>query len=171
MSGGGKMLTDATARFDRIIKDRMIFMKRYSRVVAVAILVVVFGYSGLHKIIDPAGFSLSVFRYHLLPYAAVNAVSLWIAWLELACAFILLFIPRIRVAALWLIFGLLLMFSFGIGINLVRGSHMACGCFSSSPMAHPGGWLALVKTLGLLAVATCFLMTRSMEMPSKKLME
>lgn len=126
---------------------------RYVRVGAIAILVVVFGYSGLHKIIDPAGFSLSVFRYHLLPYAAVNVASLWVAWLELTCAFILLFIPRARVAALWLIMGLLLVFSLGIGINLIRGSHMACGCFSSSPMAHPIGWLGLLKILGLIVVA------------------
>lgn len=126
---------------------------RYSRVVAIAVLAGVFGWSGLHKVIDPTSFSLSVFRYHLLPYAAVNAMSLWIAWLELACAIILLCIPRFRVAALWLILGLLLVFSLGLGINLIRGSHMACGCFSSSPMSHPIGWLGLVKNLGLIAVA------------------
>jgi len=80
----------------------------------------------------------------------VNIVSLWIAWLELACAFILLFIPRFRFAALWLILGLLLVFSLGIGINLIRGSHIACGCFSTSPMAHPIGWLGLVKNIGLM---------------------
>ena len=125
-------------------------MKRYSRVVSIAILAVVFGWSGLHKVIDPSGFSLSVFRYHLLPYATVNIVSLWIAWLELACAFILLFIPRFRVAALWIILALLLVFSLGLGLNLIRGSHMACGCFSSSPMAHPISWLALLKNIGLM---------------------
>ena len=125
-------------------------MKRYSRVVSIAILAVVFGWSGLHKVIDPSGFSLSVFRVHLLPYAAVNAASLWIAWLELACAFILLFIPRFRVAALWIILALLLVFSLGLGLNLIRGSHMACGCFSSSPMAHPISWLALLKNIGLM---------------------
>ena len=123
---------------------------RYVRVGAIAMLAVVFGWSGLHKVIDPAGFSLSVFRYHLLPYAAVNSVSVWIAWLEVSCAFILLFIPRFRLAALWLILGLLAVFSFGIGINLARGSHMACGCFSTSPMAHPIGWLGWVKNIGLM---------------------
>ncbi len=124
-----------------------------SRVFALAGLVAVFGYSGLHKIIDPAGFSLSVFRYHLLPYASVNTVSLWIAWLELVCAFALLFVPLFRESALWLHFGLLIMFSLGIGINLIRGSHMACGCFSFSPMAPPIGWLGLLKNLGLMILA------------------
>jgi hypothetical protein len=127
-------------------------ISRLARLVALAVLVAVFGWSGLHKAIDPAGFSLSVFRYHLLPYAAVNIVSLWIAWLELTCVFILLFVPRLRTAALWSILCLLAMFSMGIGINLMRGSHMACGCFSSSPMAHPVSWLLLLKNCALMGL-------------------
>lgn len=132
---------------------------RYVKKLCIIMLAVVFGWSGLHKIIDPAGFSLSVFRYHLLPYAAVNITSLWIAGLELMCA-ALLFVPRLRAAALWMLLGLLVVFSLGIGINLFRGSHMACGCFSTSPMAHPIGWLALLKNLGLGIAATCALFCR-----------
>lgn len=145
-----------------------IIVVRCTKLLAFAVLVVVFGYSGLHKIIDPSGFSLSVFRYHLLPYAAVNAVSLWIAWLELMCAFVLLFIPRFRVASLWIILGLLLVFSLGLGINLMRGSHMACGCFSSSPLAHPIGWGGLLKNLGLAILAAYELVARSAAIPSRK---
>lgn len=124
---------------------------RIFRVLVIAILVVVFGWSGLHKIIDPSGFSLSVFRYHLLPYGAVNVVALWIAGLELACV-AGLFIPRLRTASLWVILGLLIVFTLGIGINLARGSHMACGCFSTSPMAHPIGWSSLLKNMGLMVL-------------------
>ena len=128
---------------------------RYGRVMAIAVLAGVFGWSGMQKMVDPAGFSLSVFRYHLLPYDVANAVSLWIAGLELVCAFILLFIPRLRTEALWLILGLLVLFSFGIGINLMRGASMACGCFSTSPMAHPIGWFGVLKNVGLMAVVVC----------------
>ena len=130
---------------------------RYGRVVAIAILAGVFGGSGLQKMVNPSGFSLSVFRYHLLPYDAVNAVSLWITGVELACAFILLFVSRLRAAALWTILGLLLVFSFGIGINLLRGTTMACGCFSTLPMAHLIGWLGVLKNVGLMMLATYLL--------------
>ena len=126
-------------------------LSRTLRVLAVAILVVVFGWSGLNKIIDPSGFSLSVFRYHLLPYEAVNIAALWIAGLELACV-AGLFILRLRTAALWTLLCLLIVFTLGIGINLLRGSHMACGCFSTSPMAHPMGWLGVLKNVGLMAL-------------------
>lgn len=113
------------------------------------LLALAFGWSGLNKMIDPSGFSLAVFRYHILPYAAVNMVSLWIAGLELLCA-VLLFVRPWRTAALWMLACLLLVFSIGIGIHLARGSHMACGCFSTSPMAHTTGWLGLLKNAGLM---------------------
>jgi uncharacterized membrane protein YphA (DoxX/SURF4 family) len=134
---------------------------RYGRVVAIAILAGVFAWSGLQKMVDPSGFSLSVFRYHLLPYDAVNAVSLWIAGMELACAFVLLFVPRLRTAALWLLLCLLLVFSFGVGINLARGASMACGCFSTSPMTHPIGWFGVLKNVGLMALAVYALLSRT----------
>jgi len=120
-----------------------------SKVMAIAILAMVFGWSGVHKIIDPAGFSLSVFRYHLLPDETINVVALWVAGLELACV-AGLFVPRLRTGALWMLLCLLVVFSLGIGINMIRGTHMACGCFSSSPMAHPIGWLSLLKNAGLM---------------------
>lgn len=127
-------------------------LARYGRGVAIAVLVIVFAWSGLHKIIDPASFSLSVFRFHVLPYIVVNSVALWIAGLELACVVGLL-IARVRAAVLFTLMGLLIVFSLGIAINLMRGSHMACGCFSTSTMAHPISWLSLLKNAGLMALA------------------
>lgn len=128
-------------------------LTRILQVLAIILLGMVFGWSGLYKVMDPAGFLLSVFRFHLLPYSTVNIVSLWIAWLELSCAFVLLFVPRLRIAALWLILGLLIVFTVAIVISFVRGSHIACGCFSSSPMAHSMGWWGILKNLGLMIVA------------------
>ena len=125
----------------------------YSRWLSIVMLAVVFGWSGLAKMLDPEGFSLAVYRYHLVPNITVNMMSLWIATLELVCATILLLVPRLRKAALWIIMYLLIAFTLGIGINLMRGSQMACGCFSTSPMAHPIGWLGLLKNLGLMVLA------------------
>ncbi len=134
-------------------------LTRVLRVLAIAILAVIFGWSGLHKIINPEGFSLSVFRYHLLPYEAVNIVALWIAGLEILCAS-LLFVPRLRAAVLWTLLCLLIVFSFGICIALVRGSHMACGCFSTSPMAHPIDGVSLLKNIELIVLAVYLLAYR-----------
>ncbi len=126
---------------------------RLIRWMTLLVLAGAFGWSGLVKVLDPEGFALSVYRYHLLPHAAVNAVSLWIAWLELACAVILLLIPRLRTSAQWLLLSLLITFSLAIIVNLIRGSQMACGCFSTSSLAHPIGWLGLLKNLGLMLLS------------------
>jgi len=122
---------------------------QFLRTLALVTLVAVFSWSGVNKIVDPQAFSLSVFRYHLLPYEAVNIAALWLAGIEVLCA-VLLLVPRLRNASLWMILLLLVAFSISITINLLGGSHMACGCFSTSPMAHPIGWLSLFKNAGLM---------------------
>lgn len=101
--------------------------------------------SGFHKILYPADFALAVYRFHLLPGFMVNIVSLYVQWLEVACALCLLLVPKYRVAALWIALVLLVVFTGGIAINLIRGSTFGCGCFSSSPLAKPMGWFSIAR--------------------------
>lgn len=119
-------------------------------VLAIAVLAGVFIWSGMVKILDPEAFALSVYRYHLLPFWAVNAVALWIPMLELVCGATLLFVPRLRPATLLVLLGLLIIFSGGIGINLIRGNEVSCGCFSMSPLAQSMSWLGLLKNVVLV---------------------
>ena len=125
----------------------------YSRLLSILLLAGVFSWSGLTKLLDPEGFSLAVYRYHLVPAMTVNMLSLWLTALELMCAAILLLLPRLRPASLKIILCLLIIFTIGIGLNLMRGNQMACGCFSTSPLAHPTGWVGLLKNLGLMLLA------------------
>lgn len=127
------------------------------RFLALLLLVGVFGWSGSVKLMDPEYFAISVYRYHLLPSFAVNIIALWISMLEVVCAVSLLFLPRLRVAVLWVIFGLLIVFSGGIAINLAKGNQISCGCFSSSPLAHSMGWFGIAKNV-MLALPVCFLL-------------
>ncbi|MEA2069071.1 MAG: MauE/DoxX family redox-associated membrane protein [Verrucomicrobiota bacterium] len=108
--------------------------------------------SGCHKILYPADFALAVYRFHLLPGFLVNAGSLYFQWLEMACAVCLLFIPKYRVAALWIVLVLLAIFTGGIAINLLRGSVFSCGCFSNSPIARPMDWLNVARNIALMAL-------------------
>jgi len=110
--------------------------------------------SGIGKILHPADFALAVYRFHLLPNFLVNAASLYFQWLEVACSVCLLFIPRYRMAALWVALGLFALFSGGIAINLLRGSPFSCGCFGHSPLAPPMDGLGVVRNLALMAICT-----------------
>ena len=129
-------------------------MRKLFDILTLLFLAGIFGYSGMVKLLDLEGAALSVYRYHLLPSCSVNILALWLGALELWCSIALL-IPRFRKAALWLVLGLLIIFSLAIGINLMRGSQMTCGCFSTSPMAHPIGWLSDLKNFGLIALVIC----------------
>lgn len=126
---------------------------KHTRQLAVIILALVFGWSGLSKLLNPEAFSLALYRYHLVPGVTVNVLSLWIASLEVMCAGIVLIIPRLRKPALLVVLGLLVAFTIALGINIIRGSHMACGCFSTSPMATPIGWAGMLRNAGLILLA------------------
>ncbi len=108
--------------------------------------------SGYHKILYPADFALSVYRFHLLPDMLVNSSALYFLWLEVVCGLCLLFFPRFRVAALWIALVLLVIFTGAIGINLIRGTAFSCGCFSNSPAARPMDWLSVARNGALMAL-------------------
>ena len=131
-------------------RDQKIYRLTYwiaSFIIAAAFL------SGYHKIPYPADFALSVYRFHLLPDFLVNAASLYFQWLEMACVICLLFIPKYRVAALWVSLVLLTLFTGGLAINLLRGSAFSCGCFGNSPLAKPMDWLSVARNVGLILLA------------------
>ena len=111
---------------------------------------VAFARAALPKIVDPERFAVSVYLYDAIPEAAVNAVALYLPWLELVCGIALLFVPRWRPAAGILIAGMLLVFT-GLMISvMVRGIEIDCGCFSVDG-AGTIGWRNLMRNAGLLA--------------------
>ena len=115
---------------------------------------------GFDKVLYPADFARAVYRYHLLPDAMVNLVALYLTWLEIVCGICLLAVPRFRGAALWIALILLLGFTTGIGINLVRGTTFGCGCFSASPDAQPMNWLSVARNAGLILLVVLALVAR-----------
>jgi len=48
--------------------------------------------------------------------------------------------------------GMLAIFAVAIGISLIRGLDIACGCFSTSAGAEPITWLYVVRDLLLLGM-------------------
>lgn len=108
--------------------------------------------SGYHKILYPADFALAVYRFHLLPDGWVNISALYFPGLEMVCGICLLFVPKFRVAALWISLALLIVFSGAIGINLMRGTAFSCGCFSNAPDAQPMDWMSLARNATLISL-------------------
>lgn len=137
-------------------------MKRYPLISRGSAWIVglVFLWASVNKILQPADFALSVFRYHLVPPVLINLISLMMAWLELSCAGCVLFIPKMRKPALLFLLILLLIFTLTIMLNIFRGTHVACGCFSTSPFARPLGWINVLRNVGLIALSSLALLPK-----------
>ena len=123
---------------------------RVTHWIAVFLVAAVF-FSGYKKVLYPADFAATVYQFKLLPEGLINAFALYLPCLELVCALSLL-IPRYRWAALWVVLGLLLMFTGAIGISLWRGASFGCGCFGRGMADDPLSWIHLLRNLGLITL-------------------
>jgi uncharacterized membrane protein YphA (DoxX/SURF4 family) len=90
-----------------------------------------FIYASVSKILDPAGFSRTVFYYQLLPTSAVNLVAIILPWIELLVGVLLVIGIQVRGAA-FVAAGSLIVFTAAMISALVRGLNIDCGCFSAA---------------------------------------
>lgn len=106
---------------------------------ATGTLVAVFGLSVHHKLRSFARFKASLAAYGLLPELFVPAAAALLVVLEVA-AIVCLVLPQ--TLALNLAFGLLMLYTAAIAVNLLRGNTaIDCGCGDTpTPLS---GWLLL----------------------------
>lgn len=122
-----------------------------ARIIA-GFIALIFALAAAPKIADPAAFAEAVYRYHLLPDAAINPLAIYLPWFEAVCAAALVLGTRFRRGALLGVALMLAVFLAAMGINLYRGVNIACGCFSVSG-GEAMSWLNIARNLGLLWLA------------------
>jgi len=115
----------------------------------------IFIYAGMSKIPYPAEFAENVAAYQIVPHWLVNAVANVLPWVELICGLFLFIGLSTRAAAAVTGF-LLLVFTTGLTINVVRGSPITCGCFDS--VGSQIDWFEVLRdtTLFLLTLQIFF---------------
>ncbi|WP_337866170.1 MauE/DoxX family redox-associated membrane protein [Ignavibacterium sp.] len=133
---------------------KKIFSNEYFLLVARFIIAIVFIYAGAEKISDPNSFSQSIYNYRILPAELINIFAIILPWIELIAGILLLFGISVRENSA-LIGSLLLIFIILIGISMIRGLDINCGCFGKGT---PLGWrkigentFMLIITLALMA--------------------
>jgi putative oxidoreductase len=140
--------------------DQTAPQKKISPYIALAFRVVLgcmFLYTGVVHALDPRGFAEAVANYRILPIALVNAFAVVLPFVEMATgmALILVLVPGSSL----IIAGLLFVFALALGIALIKGLDISCGCFTTSKEAQKISWIYLFRDLSLLAMAVfvfCF---------------
>ena len=133
------------------MRDRLVDWDAFFR----AVLWGVFLLAALPKIQDPAAFAKIVNNYHLVPGRAVNAVALYLPWIELFAGFAVI-VPvgrAVRQAGVLLVALMLAAFIGAQGWAWVKGIDTACGCFSVTEAGKSAGVLGVVGNVVLLACA------------------
>lgn len=115
-----------------------------------------FIYAAWSKVLEPAGFAMSVRGYKIIPFALSNLFALGVSWTELVAGAMLILGVFTRKAA-GAIAILLFMFIVAISMVIIRGMAIDCGCFGSEG-GSSASWILIARNVALLAA--CCLIVR-----------
>lgn len=107
--------------------------------------------SAAPKVWNPGGFAAAVSAYKMLPNMIVNPLAVYLPWLELLAAVLLLFARSMRDAAILILTGLLLIYTVAVVVALARGLDIDCGCLPAWSQTRVGWW-AILRNVMLFAV-------------------
>ena len=109
-----------------------------------------FVFAAWDKVANPQAFAIAVRAYKIIPVEYSNVFALTLAWSELIAGAMILIglFTRKAAGAIFLMLG---MFCVAIGLVLVRGMVVDCGCFGSDGSAT--GPLLIVRNLALMVAA------------------
>ncbi|MGL1862030.1 MAG: DoxX family membrane protein [Pseudodesulfovibrio sp.] len=101
-----------------------------------------FVFAAMYKINYAAEFATTIASYQIVPYWAVNALAVFMPWVEIICGGLLILGIRVRSVST-IIAGLLVVFTVAIFINLLRDAPISCGCFHT--VEDPISWWTILR--------------------------
>jgi putative oxidoreductase len=111
----------------------------------------IFIYAGALKALDPVQFASDIDNYKILPWPVSVALAFYLPWLEIFCAFGLVFRFLYR-GALSILSASIVVFTLATIAAKVRGLDITCGCFGHASQhwsfpAHLATNLAILVAL------------------------
>ena len=128
----------------------MLFGNRIIQLIANFTLGGLFVYASISKIMYPFEFSKIIYNYRLLPDFLINFTAVTLPWIELISGILLVFGIFTRSSAI-ILSSLLIIFIIAIGISIIRGIDLSCGCFSiNARESNTNGFLLIARDLLML---------------------
>jgi len=117
-----------------------------------------FIYASTSKIPYPAQFADLLAAYRLFPYPFINVMAVVVPWMELITGLFIIIGLRNRASAILIIL-LYIGFNVAIGLNVIIGSPITCGCYDT--VGEPVSWMKIGKnTIWLLFTIQVFFFDR-----------
>ncbi len=152
----------------QLIAMKKIFENKYAVITARIVLGAVFMYASFDKMSNPAAFADIIDNYRILPFQLVNALAIFLPWLEFITGLFLLTGKWVK-GSLLIYTVLLVIFIFALGQALLRGLDISCGCFSVKPSSTSDVWLRIIEDIILLFISVnLYRFTSDDEIVSKK---
>lgn len=126
-----------------------LFENKYFSAAVRIILGGLFIYASLDKIAHPESFSKIILNYKILPLVFVNALAIFLPWIELLTGFLLIVDKWVK-SSLLIYTTLLVIFIIALSQALLRGLDISCGCFSVAPSSTSTVWLRIVLDIVML---------------------
>lgn len=104
----------------------------------------IFIYASLDKIAHPDQFARILYNYHMVPGSLMNLLALILPMSEFLAGICLIAGVLYDGARNYLLF-LLVVFMVAVGVNVVRGVDLECGCFTVSSRAKSAAIQILVR--------------------------
>ncbi len=128
---------------------KKLFENKYFSAAVRIILGGIFIYSSLDKIANPEAFTKIILNYKTLPILFVNALAIFLPWIELLTG-VFLIIDKWVKSSLLIYTTLLVIFIIALSQALLRGLDISCGCFSVAPSSTSDVWLRIVLDIVML---------------------
>jgi len=120
----------------------------------------IFIYASVDKIAHPDQFARIVFNYHLLPGYLINLTALILPVAEFIAG-VCVITGTFYAGARNFLLILLVVFLVAIGVNVIRGVDLECGCFTVSSKAKSTSLQIFLRDVVYLIVGQVLLFSRS----------
>jgi uncharacterized membrane protein YphA (DoxX/SURF4 family) len=120
----------------------------------------IFIYASIDKIANPEQFARIMYNYHILPGGLINLSALVLPITELIAGICLITGILYTGSRNYLVI-LMVIFIVAIGVNVIRGVNLECGCFTVSSKAKSAGIEIIIRDLIMLVPGFILLLSRS----------